>query len=1655
MTLSEPPRQPSLRVQINQIDYALVPPGPLDNSSLPRVPVIRIYGPSSVGKKTCLHVHQVYPYFYVEYNGKLTASHVNRYVSMLTRSLNYAIALSLKRNQPDAQYIRAVLLVKGVHFYGFHSSYSPFLKIFIADPAYLSRAVTIMQSGTVMGTRFCVFESHLSYVLQFMCDFGLYGCGWIELGDVLQRDVHSTYAGDYVTPNSNDVNFVSSPYFRQSCMPLEVDAIAPQILNRHRITARNLHQKLEVPSTPRSAEPLILSIRELWEDERKRRIAHGLNPSPELPVDPSDSSRNPGGNWVAEARWWEELRTRIERDASKLLQGERHDWVNWVMSTFESTEALWEEAWRAWRPSNEEARADTTATTGVEPSAEIGFNHDVSVWTDLEEVKEAKEGQIGVDVDMSMLSSQEISQMMELEEAELAGLLDNDDQGAEDDVDPGVDADIFDEEEELDEGSQDSDFPAQGPDSTPDPFQAEHPLIGPPKDFELNLASPPQRPDNYTCSSPVTPTRTNGPATPLVVSASPSEAEPDAEAPGVEYGTQLIDMEVSQLQTSEEDTFGFQGQQHEDNLTYNSQVKGESLRLVPFGEAARPLKRRRVAFSSHDDDLPPEKTFFSSPSPSADFAPRSQTTVMKLLRETYAFRTVKNLNLNRYAYFRPPPQTSQLTGSLNEHGISNKYYQPPFYSLPVDVPQRPREYGGLLYHLKGGEGITDLDPWNPMHHSDQSEVMSPLDPSGLGGWEYASSPPSYKEMRRWLASDAGKLPSQALGPKMKSQIKGPTPINIYGLKSTLNRGTVSSDPIRDRQSMSVLSLEVFVPAREGKVPDPEFDEMVALFYTFQITEGEPYQRGAVVLQAVQLDARRIRGGALDIVANEIDLINRMIDIVVVLDPDILVGWEVQHASWGYIEARGRQHGFELVDLISRATTSHSTRNDQWGMRHTSTFKVAGRHVLNLWRLMRSECTLTSYTFENVVFNVLQRRFPRYSYSTLTEWYHSAVPGHLACAMRYLSDRASMLLEILEKSEVITKTAEFARVFGVDFFSVISRGSQFKVESFMFRLAKPESFVLLSPSKRDVGKQNAAECMPLIMEPMSAFYSSPLVVLDFQSLYPSIMIAYNYCYSTCLGRVKEFQGKNKFGVVDLDLPPGLLASLADHIHVAPNGIIYVKSEVRQGLLGRMLTELLETRVMVKHAMKSVTHDKALRRILEARQLSLKYIANVTYGYTSATYSGRMPAVEIADSIVQSGRETLEKAIMLINATKKWGAEVVYGDTDSIFIYLRGKTKEQAFRIGNEIADTITAMNPSPVKLKFEKVYLPCVLLAKKRYVGFKYEHVDEENGVFDAKGIETVRRDGVPAQQKMTETCLRILFRTKDLSRVKDYCCSSWTKLLEDKSSIQDFIFAKEVRLGTYSEKGPPPPGVAVAARRMLNDPNDEPHYGERVPYVVVRGLPRSRLVDRAMDPLEMVNEGHLQLDAFYYITRVLIPPLERIFNLVGADVRGWFDEMPKARSADPMSSPVKVKGDEETLDRPNIDEHFQSSQCLICGGYASDGLCDDCYFSPQPTIASLSARIQSNEKRLMNAHRICATCTGSGLSDPIKCESLDCPWFFSRKRAENKQGFLAAVEEVVHGLNDDVEGDPLFGIDPYQAGFMDEDEVDMDYMDFLYHTPEH
>jgi DNA polymerase zeta len=174
-------------------------------------------------------------------------------------------------------------------------------------------------------------------------------------------------------------------------------------------------------------------------------------------------------------------------------------------------------------------------------------------------------------------------------------------------------------------------------------------------------------------------------------------------------------------------------------------------------------------------------------------------------------------------------------------------------------------------------------------------------------------------------------------------------------------------------------------------------------------------------------------------------------------------------------------------------------------------------------------------------------------------------------------------------------------------------------------------------------------------------------------------------------------------------------LKDLPHVTPTGAAFCRASTREGVLPIMLREILETRFMVKKAMKRciggkstlpISKQKTLQNVLHARQYALKMIANVTYGYTAASFTGRMPCAELADAIVKAARNTLEHAIMMVESeTEKWSnAKVVYGDTDSMFVHLPGRNMKQAFEIGRSIAKAVSDANPKDVVLKFEKVNL---------------------------------------------------------------------------------------------------------------------------------------------------------------------------------------------------------------------------------------------------------------------------------------------------------------------------------------------------------------
>ncbi|XP_007426650.1 DNA polymerase zeta catalytic subunit isoform X1 [Python bivittatus] len=857
--------------------------------------------------------------------------------------------------------------------------------------------------------------------------------------------------------------------------------------------------------------------------------------------------------------------------------------------------------------------------------------------------------------------------------------------------------------------------------------------------------------------------------------------------------------------------------------------------------------------------------------------------------------------------------------------------------------------------------------------------------------------------------------------KETSQIEGPSLNNSYGFKISV-QNLQEAKALHEVQYLTLLSIELHARTRRDLEADPEFDPICALFYCISSDTPLPDTEKMEITGAVVIDKDRARtissqgnrehapllarsgisGLEVTYATDERALFQEVVNIVKRYDPDILLGYEVQMHSWGYLLQRAAALDVDLCQMISRVPDDKKENRfasdlDEYGADTMSEINIVGRVILNIWRIMRHEVTLTNYTFENVSFHILHQRFPLFTSRVLSDWFDNKADIYRWKIVDYYTSRVRGNIQLLEQVDLIGKTSEMARLFGIQFLHVLTRGSQYRVESMMLRIAKPMNYIAVTPSVQQRAHMRAPQCIPLILEPESRFYSNAVLVLDFQSLYPSIVIAYNYCFSTCLGHVENL-GKYdefKFGCTSLRVSPDLLYQLRHDITISPSGIAFVKPSVRKGVLPRMLEEILKTRIMVKQSMKAYKLDKTITRMLEARQLGLKLIANVTFGYTGANFSGRMPCIEIADSIVHKARETLERAIKLVNDTKKWGARVVYGDTDSMFVLLKGATKEQSFKIGQEIAEAVTATNPKPVKLKFEKVYLPCILQTKKRYVGYMYETLDQKDPVFDAKGIETVRRDSCPAVSKILERSIKLLFETRDISHIKQYVQNQCMKLLEGKASMQDFIFAKEYRGSSAYRPGACVPALEITRKMLTYDRRSEPRVGERVPYVIVYGMPGLPLIQLVRRPIEVLQDPNLRLNATYYITKQILPPLARILSLIGIDVFSWYNELPRIQKVSTMSRT------EQECRKGTISQYFTTLHCPVCDELTQHGICSKCRSQPQHVIVMLNQEIRELERKHEQIIKICKNCT-SCFDRQIPCVSLNCPVLFKVSRVSRE-----------------------------------------------------
>merc|ERR1719210_2139355 len=466
---------------------------------------------------------------------------------------------------------------------------------------------------------------------------------------------------------------------------------------------------------------------------------------------------------------------------------------------------------------------------------------------------------------------------------------------------------------------------------------------------------------------------------------------------------------------------------------------------------------------------------------------------------------------------------------------------------------------------------------------------------------------------------------------------------------------------------------------------------------------------------------------------------------------------------------------------------------------------------------------------------------------------------------------------------------------------------------------------------------------------------------------------------------------------------------------PSGCHFVRSETRKGLLPMILEELLAARKRAKKAM-AEAEDPLTKSVLNGRQLALKISANSVYGFTGATV-GVLPCLEISSSVTGFGRSMIDHTKNLVEATyniekgQPHDAQVIYGDTDSVMVKFGTDSIEESMRLGQEAADMVSQTFIRPIKLEFEKVYCPYLLMNKKRYAGLYWTR-PETYDKLDAKGIETVRRDNCGLVRELVETSLRMVLIDKTIDGAMEYVKQVISDLLQNKIDLSLLVITKSLGKGANAEDyAQKQAHVELAERMRKRDPTTAPGSSDRVPYVIIAGAKNMKAYEKSEDPLYAL-EHNLNIDAQYYIEHQLQQPLLRIFGPIMGDEKKAHSQLFSGAHTRKVHSSTPQGGALAKFATRGL-------RCLGCKAVIKSGsLCGHCREEKAPEVVMEKMReLRAKEEEYNRLWTQCQRCQGS-LLEPVICSNSDCAIFYRRARARKD---IQEVQEHVSRLRADLD----------------------------------
>jgi DNA polymerase delta subunit 1 len=646
--------------------------------------------------------------------------------------------------------------------------------------------------------------------------------------------------------------------------------------------------------------------------------------------------------------------------------------------------------------------------------------------------------------------------------------------------------------------------------------------------------------------------------------------------------------------------------------------------------------------------------------------------------------------------------------------------------------------------------------------------------------------------------------------------------------------------------------------------------------------------------------------------------------------DIITGWNIFGFDLEYIYKRAIHCGcspnfFKLGRLNDERCelTLKKLSSSALGDNFLKLLPMSGRFVFDMFHEIKKGYKLDSYSLNNVSKLYLGDQKIDMSPKEMFARYKEGDSVKLGEVAEYCIKDTLLPHKLLKKLCTLLNLLEMAKATWVPLCFLVERGQQIKVFSQLTKKARELGFMV--PTIRYGAIPEEPYEGATVLEAHKGAYYTPITALDFEALYPSIMMAHNLCYSTYV------MDERRYGNI-----PGVkyeTFQIGDRTYKFAQDV--------PSLLPSILLELKQFRKKAKKDMAAATGG--MKEVYNGKQLAYKISMNSVYGFTGAG-KGILPCVPIASTTTCRGRGMIEETKTYVEKNFP-GSKVRYGDTDSVMVEFdvgdrKGQEAiEYSWELGERAAEECSALFKKPNNLELEKVYCPYFLYSKKRYAAKLWTRGKDDQmhmDYIDIKGLQVVRRDNTPHVREVCKELLDVVLDAPDTGPPKELAKERAIELLSGDVPNEKLILSQSLS-DSYKVNGEPvsvtgprigeinQAHVQVVHKMRDRKPGSEPQSGDRVPYLLTKtGDPKAKAFEKSEDP-KYVEENNIPVDYHYYFVNKFLNPvcdlLEPLFEDPKQEIFGEIisQHKPKKKETGPALSGMKKEQLIEECKKLGID----------------------------------------------------------------------------------------------------------------------------------------